>query len=46
MFPILTVAACFSNTGGRIVSSPGMSNWQYANVTPIKQYRGANGFYS
>jgi fructan beta-fructosidase len=27
---------------GRIVALPWMSNWQYANVTPIKQYRGAN----
>ncbi len=32
----------FSNTGSRIVAVPWMSNWQYANVTPIKQYRGAN----
>ena len=36
-------AVCFSNTGDRIVSIPWMSNWQYANVTPIRQYRGANG---
>lgn len=27
---------------GRIVALPWMSNWQYANVTPIRQYRGAN----
>ena len=27
---------------GRIVALPWMSNWQYANVAPIKQYRGAN----
>ena len=33
---------CFSNTGDRVIASPWMSNWQYANVTPIKQYRGAN----
>ena len=32
----------FSNTGSRIIAVPWMSNWQYANVTPIKQYRGAN----
>src|SRR5574344_40445 len=32
----------FSNTGSRIVGIPWMSNWQYANDTPIKQYRGAN----
>ena len=34
---------CFSNTGDRVVALPWMSNWQYANVTPIKQHRGANG---
>ena len=34
---------CFSNTGDRVIALPWMSNWQYANVTPIKQYRGANG---
>ena len=33
----------FSNLGGRIVAVPWMSNWQYANYTPIRQYRGANG---
>ena len=33
---------CFSNTGNRTIAVPWMSNWQYANVTPIKQYRGAN----
>lgn len=33
----------FSNTGDRIIGLPWMSNWQYANVTPIRQYRGANG---
>lgn len=33
----------FSNTGDRVVALPWMSNWQYANVTPIRQYRGANG---
>lgn len=32
----------FSNLGDRIVAVPWMSNWQYANVTPIRQYRGAN----
>lgn len=32
----------FSNLGGRIVAVPWMSNWQYANATPIHQYRGAN----
>lgn len=36
-------AVCISNTGERIISIPWMSNWQYANVTPIRQYRGANG---
>ena len=33
---------CFSNTGERTLALAWMSNWQYANVTPIKQYRGAN----
>ena len=33
----------FYGTPGRVVALPWMSNWQYANVTPIKQYRGANG---
>ena len=33
---------CFSNLGERVVAVPWMSNWQYANVTPIRQYRGAN----
>ena len=32
----------YNAPGGRIVALPWMSNWQYANVTPIKQYRGAN----
>ncbi len=33
---------CFSNIGDRIIALPWMSNWQYANITPIRQYRGAN----
>lgn len=33
---------CFSNTGDRIVAVPWMSNWQYANFVPTKQYRSAN----
>lgn len=33
----------FYGTPGRVVALPWMSNWQYANVTPIRQYRGANG---
>lgn len=33
---------CFSNTGDRTIAVPWMSNWQYANLTPIRQYRGAN----
>ncbi len=34
----------FSNApDGRIVAVPWVSNWQYANVTPIQQYRGQNG---
>ena len=32
----------FSNMGRRVVGVPWMSNWQYANVTPTKQYRGEN----
>ena len=32
----------FSGTGDRVLGLAWMSNWQYANVTPIKQYRGAN----
>ncbi len=36
-------AVCISNTGDRTIAIPWMSNWQYANITPIKQYRGANG---
>ncbi|WP_300725738.1 DUF4980 domain-containing protein [uncultured Bacteroides sp.] len=36
-------AVCISNLDGREVAVPWMSNWQYANVTPIRQYRGANG---
>lgn len=34
---------CFSNTGTRSIAVPWMSNWQYANLTPFKQHRGANG---
>ena len=33
---------CFSNTGDRVIAVPWMSNWQYANITPIRQNRGAN----
>lgn len=34
----------FSNTpDGRHVALPWMSNWQYANQVPTKQYRSANG---
>lgn len=33
----------FSNTGDRILGITWMSNWQYANLTPFKQNRGANG---
>lgn len=32
----------WSNTGNRILGLAWVSNWQYANLTPIKQYRGAN----
>lgn len=33
---------CFSGLEDRVLSIAWMSNWQYANVTPIRQYRGAN----
>ena len=33
----------FSNTGDRVLGVTWMSNWQYANLTPFKQNRGANG---
>ena len=32
----------FSGLEDRVLGIAWMSNWQYANVTPIKQYRGAN----
>ena len=33
----------FSTTGKRVLAITWMSNWQYANLTPFKQNRGANG---
>lgn len=33
---------CFSNTGDRTIAVPWMSNWQYANATPTRQFRSAN----
>ena len=33
---------CFSNTDQRIIAVPWMSNWQYANFVPTKQFRSAN----
>ena len=33
----------FSNTGDRVLAITWMSNWMYANLTPFKQNRGANG---
>lgn len=33
----------FSNTDDRVLGITWMSNWQYANLTPFKQNRGANG---
>lgn len=33
---------CFSNTGDRVIAVPWMSNWQYANYTPMQQFRSAN----
>ena len=32
----------YSNTPGRIIAMPWMSNWQYANQVPTKQYRSGN----
>ena len=32
----------FLGVEDRVLSIAWMSNWQYANITPIKQYRGAN----
>ena len=32
----------FSGVKDRVLGIAWMSNWQYANVTPIRQYRGAN----
>ena len=39
--PYATVT--FSNSGSRVLAITWMSNWQYANLTPFKQNRGANG---
>lgn len=36
-------AVTFSNMGDRVIALPWTSNWQYANFTPIRQHRGANG---
>ena len=33
---------CFSNTSDRTVVIPWMSNWQYCNIVPTKQFRSAN----
>lgn len=33
---------CFSNTGDRTIAVPWMSNWQYANLVPTRQFRSAN----
>lgn len=35
-------AVCFYNTGDRAIAVPWMSNWQYANIVPTKQFRSAN----
>ena len=32
----------YSNTPGRVIAMPWMSNWQYANQVPTKQYRSGN----
>lgn len=36
-------AVTFSGIEGRVLAMPWTSNWQYANFTPIRQHRGANG---
>ena len=33
---------CFSNTGERTIAVRWMSNWQYCNIVPTKQFRSAN----
>ena len=33
---------CFSNTGERTIAVPWMSNWQYCNIVPTKQFRSDN----
>lgn len=33
---------CFSNTADRVIAIPWMSNWQYANIVPTRQFRSAN----
>ena len=33
----------YSNVPGRVLAMTWISNWQYANLTPFKQNRGANG---
>ena len=35
-------AVTYSNTPGRIIAMPWMSNWQYANLTPTQQFRSQN----
>ena len=39
---VRVLARLDADRGERIVAVPWMSNWQYANITPIRQYRGAN----
>lgn len=36
-------AVTFSGTGRRVVAMPWMSNWQYAQIVPTRQFRSANG---
>ena len=38
----LLYTSCFSNTGNRVVAVPWMSNWQYCNIVPTRQFRSAN----
>ncbi len=35
-------AVTFSNTPGRVVALPWMSNWEYANIVPTRQFRSAD----
>ena len=36
-------AVTFHGTPGEVIAVPWMSNWQYANIVPTKQFRSADG---